>query len=182
VFGFEDRPEEFSALLSHSIHFHWRNKVSQLQKIQELENFLKPSLINSGQQRIFTAVESSFRKIFNKQKQTDIRKFSALNNQQDRPTPVSASNKFILSLSEHILTDAEEAVLMKGLNFSVTYPHSNLDVACAVESAVAKLPQTLGMEFRWEIRSMLEKSKSCTPNLTSKGVQIRKIFEAQQSY
>jgi hypothetical protein len=38
-------------------------------------------------------------------------------NQQDRPAPVSVSNKFILSLSEHILTDVEEAVLMKGFNF-----------------------------------------------------------------
>jgi hypothetical protein len=56
------------ALLRDRIHFHWRNKASQVQKIQELENFLKSSLINSGQQRIFTAVESSFRKTFNKQK------------------------------------------------------------------------------------------------------------------
>jgi hypothetical protein len=48
---------------------------------------------------------------------------------------------------------------MKSLNFSVTYPHSNLDMACAVESVVSKLPQTLVMEFRWEIKSMLEMSK-----------------------
>jgi hypothetical protein len=46
---------------------------------------------------------------------------------------------------------------MKGLNFSVMNPHSNLDMACVVESVVSKLPQTLGMEFRWKIRSMLEK-------------------------
>jgi hypothetical protein len=31
-------------------------------------------------------------------------------------------------------------------------------MACVVESAVSELPQTLGMEFRWKIRSMLEKS------------------------
>jgi hypothetical protein len=39
---------------------------------------------------------------------------------------------------------------MKVLNFSVTSPHSNLDMACAVESVVSKLPQTLGMEFGWK--------------------------------
>jgi hypothetical protein len=148
------------------IHFHWRNKSSQLQKIQELQNSFKLSLINSDQQRIFTVAESSFRKLFKKQKQTYIRKFSVLNTQENRPTPVSASNKFILSLSEHILTDSEKAVLMKGLNFSVTYSHSNLDMACAVESVVSKLPQTLGMEFRWKIRSMSEKSSR--PNMTTK--------------
>jgi hypothetical protein len=49
---------------------------------------------------------------------------------------------------------------MKGLNFSVTYPQSNLDMACAVKSVVSKLPRTLGIEFRWKIRSVIEKSKS----------------------
>jgi hypothetical protein len=121
-----------------------------------LENFLKSSLINCDQQHIFTAVKSSFRKIFNKKKQqTHIRKFSVLNNQQNRPTPASASKKFILNLSEHILTDSEEAILMKGLNFFITHPHFNLDMACAVKSVVSRLPQTLDVEFRWKIRSML---------------------------
>jgi hypothetical protein len=62
---------------------------------------------------------------------------------------------------------------MKGLNFSITYPHSNLDMACAVESVVSKLPHSLGMEFRWEIWSMLEKSKSSRPNLTTKELKER---------
>jgi hypothetical protein len=111
-------------------------------------------------------VESSFRKIFNKQKENHIRKFSVLNNQQNRvlPTPASASEEFILNLSEHILTDSEEVVLMKGLNFSVTYSHTNLDMACAVKSVVSKLPQILGMEFR----SILEMTKSSRPNMTTK--------------
>jgi hypothetical protein len=89
-------------------------------------------------------------------------------------TPVSASNKFVQNLSEHTVTDAEEAVLMKGLNFSMTYPHSNLDMACAVESVVSKLPQILGMEFGWRIRSMLEKSKSSRPNTTTKEMKTIK--------
>jgi hypothetical protein len=62
----------------------------------------------------------------------------------------------------------EEAVLMKGLNISVTYPHSNMDMTCAVESIVSKLPETLGIEFQWKIRCMLEKSKSSRPNMTTK--------------
>jgi hypothetical protein len=41
-------------------------------------------------------------------------------------------------------------------------------MACAVESVVFKFPQTLGMEFRWKTRSMLEKSKSSRPNMTTK--------------
>jgi hypothetical protein len=60
---------------------------------------------------------------------------------------------------------------MKGLNFSVTYPYSNMDMACAVESIVSKLPQTLGMEFQWKTRSMLEKCKSSRPNMAMKGLK-----------
>jgi hypothetical protein len=95
------------AFMKGRIHIHWH-------KASLLENFLKSSLVNSDQHRIFTAVENSFRKIFNKQRQTHIHKLSTLNNQQNRPTPISTSNKFILNLSEHILIDAEEAVLKKG--------------------------------------------------------------------
>jgi hypothetical protein len=47
-------------------------------------------------------------------------------------------------------------------------------MACAVESVVSKLPQTLGMEFRWKIRSILEKSRSSTPNMTKKELKAMK--------
>jgi hypothetical protein len=51
------------------------------------------------------------------------------------------------------------------LNFSFENPDSNLDMACVVEFIVSKLPQTLGTEFRWNIRSMLMKFKSYIPNM-----------------
>jgi hypothetical protein len=154
------------------IHFHWQKKASPLYEIYQLENVLESSANNSDQQWIFTTVGSSFRKIFCKQKEIHIHKFSHLNNQQNRAstTPASAYKKFILNLSKYVLTESEEAV-------AVTRPHSNLDMACAVESIVSTLPQTQGMEFRWKIRSMLEKSKSSRPNMTTK-----EIFKAQQRY
>jgi hypothetical protein len=57
---------------------------------------------------------------------------------------------------------------MKGLNFYLTNPNSNLDMACALELVVSKHPQTLGMEFRWKIRSILVKSKCFMLNMTKK--------------
>jgi hypothetical protein len=74
----------------------------------------------------------------------------------------------------NVLTDSDEAVLVKGLNFSVMNPHSYLDLACAVESIVLKLPQSLGMEFRWKIRSMLEKSKSSMSVMATKEMKAMK--------
>jgi hypothetical protein len=75
--------------------------------------------------------------IFNKQKAVHIHKFSLLNNQQNKVLSTTASDckKFIVSLAKHVLTDSEEAVLVKDLNFSVANPHTNLDVACTVESS-----------------------------------------------
>jgi hypothetical protein len=49
-------------------------------------------------------------------------------------------------------------------------------MACAVESVVSKLPQSLAMEFRWKIRSVLEKSKSFMPNMTKKELKAVKYL------
>jgi hypothetical protein len=61
----------------------------------------------------------------------------------------------------------EEAVL----NYLVINPHSNLDIARAVESVVLKLPHTLGMEFMSKIRSVLEESKSFRPNMSKRELE-----------
>jgi hypothetical protein len=70
----------------------------------------------------------------------------------------------------------EEAVPKKGLNFSVSNSHSYMIIVCAVESAASDLPQTLGMEFRCRIRSVLEKSKSSKPNVTKKELRALKFL------
>jgi hypothetical protein len=62
------------ALLRNRLHYQWQKKTSQLYEIRQLEEFFKSSVNRSDQQRIFTAVESSFKKIFNKQKDIHIRK------------------------------------------------------------------------------------------------------------
>jgi hypothetical protein len=51
------------------------------------------------------------------------------------------------------------------LNFATVNSHFNLHRECAVESVIPKLPPILGMEFRWTVMSMLQKSKSPTSNI-----------------
>jgi hypothetical protein len=89
--------------------------------------------------------------------------------------PVPDAKKFIDYFSRHALPGSEEIILMKGLNFSVTYPHSGLDMECTVDS-VWKLPQTLSVEFRWRIRSVLAESKSSVPNVTKKEMKAMKCL------
>jgi hypothetical protein len=76
--------------------------------------------------------------------------------------------------------DSDEAVLMKGSNFLVTNPHRNLNKSCAVESIVSMFPQTLGMQFRGKIRSILEKSKSSRPNMTTKELKTMKSLRLKR--
>jgi hypothetical protein len=44
--------------------------VAQLKEIQQLEDVIKSSVNTQDRQRIFTAVDSSFQNIFNKQRAT----------------------------------------------------------------------------------------------------------------
>jgi hypothetical protein len=50
-------------------------------------------------------------------------------------------------------------------------------MACAVESVVSKLPQTLGIEFRWKVRTMLQKSKTSTHNISKKELKAVKSLK-----
>jgi hypothetical protein len=52
-----------------------------------------------------------------------------------------------------------------------------MDLACAAESVVLNLPGTLGMEYRWKIRSVLEKSKPTSPNMTKQEFKALKSLK-----
>jgi hypothetical protein len=92
-------------------------------------------------------------------------------------TSSSDHKMFVLNLSKHVLTDSEETVLKKILKFAITKPHSIVDLACAAEVAVPNFSETLGMEYRWKIRTMSEKSKSAPPNLSKQEFKALKSFK-----
>jgi hypothetical protein len=89
------------------------------------------SISRSDPQRVFIAVESSFHNIFKKQRGIHISKFTKLRSHHYKVSsyPGNGSKKFIFNLSKHTLTDHEDSVLTKGLNFAVMNPHFNLDIA-----------------------------------------------------
>jgi hypothetical protein len=60
------------------------------------------------------------------------------------------------------------------LNFTIVNTHFKLDIACAVESIIPKLPPILGMELRWILRYILQKSKSPTSNISKKELKTVK--------
>jgi hypothetical protein len=92
--------------------------------------------------------------------QCHLQEFSPLNNQQEKTLSTSAPD------SKFVLTDPEKIVLRKGLNFTAAKPHSILDRAHAAKRAACKLLQMLNIQFRWKVRSTLEKSSA--KDMTSK--------------
>jgi hypothetical protein len=72
-----------------------------------------------------------------------------------------------------ILKILRKVVLLKDLNLSVMNPHANLDRTCAVKSVLSKLPQTMFVEFKWKIRSMLENANSSMQR-ERKGLKVMK--------
>jgi hypothetical protein len=107
------------ALLRDRIYFCWAKKSSLIQLIRKLEDYLRGIGGQVDQQPIFTAPESSFRHASHEQKINHIRKFPILNSERVKNLPTSSSNhkKFVINLSKHVLSDSEEIILKKGLNF-----------------------------------------------------------------
>jgi hypothetical protein len=92
-------------------------------QINDLETFFPRSINQSDQLRALAAVESSFKQNFLKQKETQIRKLLALKDLHDTtatPKAIHGCEKFVLRLYEHFLTESEESMLKRGLNFAVT--------------------------------------------------------------
>jgi hypothetical protein len=54
-------------------------------------------------------------------------------------------------------------------------------MACAVESVIPKFSPILGIEFRWKIRSMLQKCKSPTSNISKKELESVKSLRPNKA-
>jgi hypothetical protein len=121
---------------------------------------------------ILAAVESSSKRHFLKQKDIQIQKFFALkDHHQTTTTPkaIEGSEKFVLNLPEDVLTESEESVLKRRLNFAVTTRVSNLEMVCVAESARSKLPPTPHPGDGVLLENLiLEKSRSLTSSMTRK--------------
>jgi hypothetical protein len=63
----------------------------------------------------------------------------------------------------HVVSESEEAVLKKGLNFAITKPHSIMDFACAAEAPVLNLPGTLGHGIQMKDQNYVGEIQASTP-------------------
>jgi hypothetical protein len=74
------------------------------------------------------------------------------------PEKFHGSEKFVLNLSDHVLTQSEISVLKRGLTFAAAI---KLDMVCVAESAErSKLPPRLGYGVLFEISMYVGKIKT----------------------
>jgi len=114
--------------------------------------------------RIIGTVKLSYDKVFYKQKLVLVRKFQCLVSQRNK-MEVKVLVSFVVNCSKNTLTDSKLVVLNKDMSYAVSYPHSNLDMLCTLESFVLKLFPTKGMAFRWNIRYVLDKCRNTSISL-----------------
>jgi hypothetical protein len=113
-----------------------------------------------------------------------IHKLSMLENHRDQvgSGPASGSKKFPVNLSKYVLTDHEESVLRKSLNFTIVNFLFDLDISCAVESVIPKLPPIFVIEFKWNVRYRLQKSKSPTSTISKKELKALKSLRLKRVF
>ena len=78
------------------------------------------------------------------------------NNQQSEAT--LDNSKWVINLSKTRLTEAQESVLAKGLNYAITPSHIlNVDYITAIESVCPKLKEEDAMGLRADVNLLLKK-------------------------
>lgn len=158
------------SLLAERIKFHHDAKRILQTSIENKKTELA-NLVGSDFQNIFQSIQNRFTKESDNFKQKHKKKLEKLRPvenlaENDRPNQNMDANNCVVNLSSRPLTQIENSVLSKGLNFSVV-PKSVrvLDFVTAIESTVSQLPEEEGDRFRCEASLLLNKIPVPKPNL-----------------
>jgi hypothetical protein len=136
-----------------------RNKKWQLtQHLLNLESFICDAMDNVDISKIFGVVKLSCDKVFQKQKSLRIKKFQCLLSKKNT-IELRPSEKFVINCVKSTMSDSELALLNKGMNYSVSFTHSNLGLTCTGDSSASNLTPAIGMKFRWRIGAMSENTE-----------------------
>ncbi|KAJ4437230.1 hypothetical protein ANN_17365 [Periplaneta americana] len=154
------------ALLRDRLNSHRSKKSVLIAECKHLREYFKTNTTEEDCNRILTAVNSSYQKIHKKQSESHSNKLNHLNRRNQEMIPSSSSVNHVVNLSSYNLSEAESSILNKELNFALSNPVTNLDLSCAAKAAASKLSDPQASEYRWRIRSMLEKSKPPKHNIS----------------
>ena len=97
-------------------------------------------------------------------------------------TPYVDKTNWVINLSSRSLSDAEKALLKKGLNFAVTPANiPATEIIAKVEAAVRKLDAEQADTVRRAVNGILQQAKPPEPNITKEMRDALKSLKEDQS-
>ena len=161
-----------------------RAQKSHLQSAyqQQKELLLGKININADKERMNKALDTSYSHIYKKTKDNHIRKLQQLIDQttphQEKMDPINS----VINLSSRLLSDSEQSILNKGLNFAmseVSVPH--LKFIAPIERITDKLPKVEAEELKWKVHRTLMKSRPPKSNISSEENRALKNLRNDES-
>ena len=152
------------ALIRSQINYHRYRKSTLLQEVLQRFEEIKEYTDAEDYEAIFQKIEATCSKVRQQKQQTHDKKLQK-NKRQTSETETNQKQRTIINISSKQLTNTEETLLAKGLNFT-TAPKELpiLDIISSVDSIPIEEPHA--DEFRWKIREILGKSDTPKPNLS----------------
>ncbi|XP_078347130.1 uncharacterized protein LOC144632375 [Oculina patagonica] len=145
------------------------------ENMEELKSSLQSKVSTEINNRILTLFANTHSSHFEEAKSRQRHKFDRLQSKQKTELPTLNTEdtkidqrKWVINLSDRSLTDSEQSVLMKGLNFSVTPSKIPVeDIVAATELACTQLKDKSQAEsLRNEVVKIISKSKPPRSNIS----------------
>ena len=145
------------------------------------------ALLTDGANRLLEQIKTNIQRVFNTTKDRHKQKFEKLTPEKQAivspvDTPYVDKANWVVNLSSRSLSDAEKALLKKGLNFAVTPANiPATEIIAKVEAAVRKLDAEQADTVRRAVNGILQQAKPPEPNITKEMRDALKSLKEDES-
>ena len=145
------------------------------------------ALLTDGANRLLEQIKTNIQRVFNTTKDRHKQKFEKLTPEKQAivspvDTPYVDKANWVVNLSSRSLSDAEKALLKKGLNFAVTPANiPATEIIAKVEAAVRKLDAEQADTVRRAVNGILQQAEPPEPNITKEIREALKSLKEDES-
>ena len=144
---------------------------------------IKSALSTNHANRILEQIKTNTQRVFNTTKDRHKQKFEKLTPEKQAivspvDTPYVDKANWVVNLSSRSLSDAEKALLKKGLNFAVTPANiPATEIIAKVEAAVRQLDAEQADTVRRAVNGILQQADPPEPNITKMRDALKNLKE-----
>jgi Reverse transcriptase (RNA-dependent DNA polymerase) len=167
-----------TSLVIERINYMRCRKTILTTEIKNLETEVKSTVNNIDWNRMKASLDYMANRVQEEAKQRHTRKFGKL-----KPMERTLQfEKVVINKSKKQLSDIQQKVLSKGMNFAITPKyHPISEIVTNVECAAHFIPQEQRGDFRYEIRKAIDKDKRPAQNITKEEHQALKSLKTDMS-